>query len=301
MKKIFFGVDGTGPKNDLTYEAQFRDSFVSVLMRKDTWTHAGYRRGPDLFGGDTLPSGQVAAEIVSRWISANGSLASENRSQPLPFLCLAGYSRGGAAVIHACKVLKRRNIAVDCLLLYDAVDWVAFSGNLDIIPNNVRFAFHARRDRGTLSRTTFGWCGTKIEPADGQFAFTPVYSEKFFHGSHGAIGGVPWVRSAPTAAERSDAIQSISSKIVDPVTFAIRAYGVVRNTIDRANMVLKTEEEHMISEHPLFSTKVSYAKDQEVVKAVSHWMQSNLLSAKLAHALRQGPVELPKGPYRAYA
>jgi hypothetical protein len=102
---------------------------------------------------------------------------------------LAGYSRGGAAVIEVAKWLKAENVPVECLLLLDPVDRTPQMGlpwqNTPIV-DTVKKVIYAQRSIWAHSRESFGNCG-KIRQG-------PSKTDKFdtFFATHGGIGGVPW-------------------------------------------------------------------------------------------------------------
>lgn len=77
-----------------------------------------------------------------------------------------------------------------CLLLFDAVDRSTI-GDTDIIPDNVNFAFHARRNELAGSREMFGNCGKIAAPG-------VKYEEEFFYCTHGGVGGTPWDEAKPS-------------------------------------------------------------------------------------------------------
>jgi LysM repeat protein len=103
---------------------------------------------------------------------------------------LAGYSRGGAAVIEVAKWLKADNIPVECLILFDAVDRTAQVGlpwRDTPIVDTVRYVIYPTRDPASESRESFGNCGLFIHNP----STTKLYKD-CFRGTHGAMGGTPW-------------------------------------------------------------------------------------------------------------
>src|ERR1044072_5962603 len=103
---------------------------------------------------------------------------------------LAGYSRGGAAVIEVAKWLKAENVPVECLLLLDPVDRTGQVGmpwqNTPIV-DTVKTVIYAQRSSWADSRESFGNCGmTRQDPTK-----TVRHFDTFF-ATHGGIGGVPW-------------------------------------------------------------------------------------------------------------
>lgn len=179
---IYAGIDGTSSEED-TYKETFRNSFVNRLYRNelvsfsDTW----YLRGPYTSGRDTA----VRAEAAYSWVSERW------KSGAAKAVFLAGYSRGGAAVIEVAKWLKERDgIPVECLILFDAVDRTDTLGgwiwNTPIASTVRRVVYPQRNVLLTQSRLSFGNCGFMRE-SDA----TAFLHDKFF-ATHGGLGGVPW-------------------------------------------------------------------------------------------------------------
>jgi len=284
MKMIYFGVDGTGPRDDGTYTKNFQDSFVNVFKREFSWGHADYRRGPAMEGLRTKDLGDAAANQVKTWVRYVRTQQSIE-----PFVCLAGYSRGGAAVIHACNQLKDNGINVDCLLLFDAVDRAVNLSNVEVVPSNVARVYHARRHDDTNSRSYFGSCGTSLSSGGDTYGAS-IYSQEFFYGTHGAIGGVPW--------KREDAPEPVSMKPV------IRHPGVailetaVRGIVNFAQV--SANADGRILESDYLPTNVTYEQDEAAAKKVGAWMRRNLQVAKMSWQMRNGAGAPPPGAGRAY-
>lgn len=74
---------------------------------------------------------------------------------------LAGYSRGGAAVVAVAAMLARDNVKIAGLALFDAVDR-ALGATADEIPTNVERAIYARRDPNALTRDSLGNCARLV-------------------------------------------------------------------------------------------------------------------------------------------
>jgi pimeloyl-ACP methyl ester carboxylesterase len=104
---------------------------------------------------------------------------------------LAGHSRGGAIVIAAARRLQAHSISVDAMFLFDAVDRSIAISHTDVIPANVRVAYHALRAPAVGSRTYFGNCGTKS-------SFSGQMESEHFYSTHAGIGGTPWTGDHPT-------------------------------------------------------------------------------------------------------
>lgn len=274
MSCFYYGVDGTGPYSDSKYESHFQNSFVNRLGREISWTQSGYERGPALDGIATKPSGTKAAETVAGWMKVARN-AQQNGTMTRPaFLVLAGYSRGGAAIIHACNSLKQKGISVDMLLLFDAVDRAIFLNDVMQVPNNVKRVAHARRDPNTLSRVTFGNCGTSLQGPGGD-SCSMAYKEKSFAGTHGAVGGVPWTQAQPESSDDKSWTDAV--KPSPPLAFKILK--AARDHKQTKDIASGKRQAGLIEEHPFFATNVTYSKDQEVVREVAFWMRSELRSA----------------------
>lgn len=186
---ILLGIDGTGPLSNDEYRVQMRNSFVSFILRRSPSPEhlKRYVRGP---AGDGLDMGWIV-DRAATFIR----LTRTGRNQDLPVL-LTGYSRGGAGVIALARSLKRSGIPVAAMMLFDAVDRSPLSAT-ETIPDNVARVLHARRSPAGWSRRSFSNCGT--EPDD---SVATHYVEKFFFGTHGAVGGVPWRRPEVTPEAR---------------------------------------------------------------------------------------------------
>lgn len=107
-------------------------------------------------------------------------------ARPEKKVFLVGYSRGGAACIQAATWLNDLGLQVDAMFLFDAVDRDVIL-DCSRIPGNVVKAYHAIRDPEGGSRPYFGNCqatSTRME-------------EKYFRGTHAALGGLPGTGDQP--------------------------------------------------------------------------------------------------------
>lgn len=179
---IFAGIDGTGVFNDGQYQLEFQNSFVNRMYREWDSPAKFYRRGPSIDGVATANLAFAAFEHVHKLYRQGGGKPKR--------IFLAGYSRGGAAVVKVCDLLQDRKIPVDGLFLFDAVDRAVLI-TPNFIPKNVRNCFHARRDPRANSRNSFGSYGTKFHRG------ITAYQERFFNCTHGGMGGVPWLVADP--------------------------------------------------------------------------------------------------------
>lgn len=204
--EIYGGVDGTGVYDDVQYSSDFQNSFVQQIFRE--WDSAAryYRRGPSTDGFSTK---SLADKTYQEVYSAYSHKIGRTKR-----IFLAGYSRGGASVIRTCELLAKHNIPVDGLFLFDAVDRTN-TLSADIIPDNVRICFHARRDPKSMSRTySFGNCGTRFN------AKKTAYREKFFFCTHGGMGGTPWTYADPDGVINEAEKTPLNNRLVDRVARA---------------------------------------------------------------------------------
>lgn len=182
-KLIFGGIDGTGDFFNRTYEPTFDNSHVNILHQFWNEGPSHYRRGPWWVGDWTyVEANRIYGKVKSDWDAGNGAA-----------IFLAGYSRGGAAVIEIAKWLKRDKIPVECLILFDPVDRsrVIGEGNYgwtdSAIVDTVKNVIYAQRQVNTRSRESFGNCGKKYEDR----SKTNLIYNSFFC-THGGMGGTPW-------------------------------------------------------------------------------------------------------------
>jgi hypothetical protein len=138
-----------------------------------------YWRGPDnssLFKG---PSPKEVAEYVR---------FSVDKAGPGAKVYLTGYSRGAATVIDAAAHLRKWEIIVEAMFLFDAVNRLSRL-DAEFIPGNVRYCYHAIRDPETNSRRSFGSCGLWAEEGVERFELRSFFT------THGGVGGTPWGES----------------------------------------------------------------------------------------------------------
>lgn len=175
MATLLAGIDGTGPTLDSTYEAEFRNSFVRRLCPPTDPTR-WYKRGPTGPGTGLITAVDEGTDFIRQ------------RCEPGIRVLLTGYSRGALGVLAIAQRLHAAAIPVEAMMLFDAV---ARHPVLDAeaIPPNVKHVLHIMRDPSTRSRLSFGNCG-KLPSSLGTF-----YTSRTFRGTHGAMGGTPWVGS----------------------------------------------------------------------------------------------------------
>lgn len=186
---IYAGIDGTGIADNDKYHREFENSHVRNLYKD--WNYRGYalyERGPALAGFET---GYLAKKIYQGIIRRMVNWSPEMRAKAV---FLAGYSRGGAAVIEVAKWLKADGIPVESLILFDPVDRAIHNGVLrgmlrnTPIVDTVKNVIYAKRSPRSKSRESFGNCGLRAENLEKTNFIPPME----FKGTHGALGGVPW-------------------------------------------------------------------------------------------------------------
>ena len=172
---ILLGIDGTGPKTDEAYQKKFQNNFVNKIVRDSSINpeNKKYLRGPTFIGSGLIHS----IDTGFRFVIERYSITKE------PIL-LTGFSRGAAGVIVIAEKLRKRQIPVTAMLLFDAIGRHLLV-NAKTIPENVETVLHLRRDPTVGSREMFGNTGTKWNPPT-------IYEEEFFFCTHGGVGGRPW-------------------------------------------------------------------------------------------------------------
>lgn len=207
---LFLGIDGSGAFGNATYAKVFQDSFVPRLANKGPFFKRHYMRGPSTSGAETM------SLVVTGHAWVTNQIEDCNRHKQPYRLFMAGYSRGGAAVVEIAHRLKGNGIKVHTLLLFDAVDQSFIpDARANVIPSNVSYAFHAMRDPKAGSREFFGNCATKFE---GKVQAV----KRYFFCTHGAMGGTPWGKEAVgktgkieemTDAEKAAAVAAVGLTI----------------------------------------------------------------------------------------
>src|SRR5436305_2108250 len=108
-------VDGTGPTDDDEYAAAMNRSFVMQIAQRSTVPKpvTKYFRGPENAGITKLvhPS-TIVVNFIRRYLEGG-----DDR------IFMTGYSRGGAIVIEAARILQQLNpeLKVEALFLFDPV------------------------------------------------------------------------------------------------------------------------------------------------------------------------------------
>lgn len=169
---MLIAVDGTGPWDNEDYAKEMKESFVSRIVRDSTQEHKIYFRGPEGAGLIKITSPAVLAWGIE-WRYKKGD----------PIVFLTGYSRGAATVINAATLLKAKNIPVEAMFLFDAVDRTTLL-EAETIPSNVKHCYHAIRSSEAQSRWYFGNCG--LVSQNGTLKPEPFFT------THGGMGGTPW-------------------------------------------------------------------------------------------------------------
>jgi hypothetical protein len=184
---------------------------------------------------------------------------------------LAGYSRGGAAVLMVCNELQKADIKIEALLLYDAEDRSRVTG-VELVPDNVRYAMHAMRHPDTDSRPEFGNCGTGVQDKKK----TTWVVNRSFRCTHGGMGGVPWrppqePEGFGWKAATSQAVDGVMAGLLGgPAGIALAA--ARRQQLDehqRKGMIVETRPSIV----PDNRAMVSYQVDQAESDRVRFWMK----------------------------
>ena len=170
-------IDGTdSEKSRIKHHA---NSFVHNFY--DSYLNGGglaiYKDGPNLFGGGVQ---STVNEVYT-------SICDALKANPSEEINLVGHSRGGLIAILVAKKLHEKPCPcaanfIRFMGLYDAVDRYLWA-NAEIIPDNVIYVAHARRDPGVHSRPLFSNTGT----SGGRY-----YTERYFWVTHSGAGGDPW-------------------------------------------------------------------------------------------------------------
>ncbi|MFN0114446.1 MAG: hypothetical protein ACKVPY_07205 [Paracoccaceae bacterium] len=249
---IFGGVDGTGTDDDKKYAVEFANSHVNTLFKQWTTPHRFYDRGPALVGAETGDKARMLAMAMKASWQIAGTRAGLARTPNRLFI--AGYSRGAAAAVEACHMLKDAGIPVHCLMLFDAVERTN-TVSRTTVPGNVRHCFHARRDPSAASRQSFSNCSTRAEPG-------VKYSEKFFFCTHGGVGGCPWSKAAEGGVVSEwDGGWALAAHLLDT---AFRMHTGIPVSPVRG----------------LQNTRVTPAQDKTGSRASWDWMHGNLMRAR---------------------
>ncbi len=262
MIYMLLGVDGTGEYSETEYKESFRNSFVKRLTGGVAYPNrAHYLRGPSLDGFSTGKRGEVAASELTNFLNCNIFPISQ------PKLFLTGYSRGGAAVIHAAKILNERKIAVDAMFLFDAVDRTP-TVDQSLISENVKIVYHALRAPSTKSRESFANTGLKAaNPRK-----TTVISREFAC-THGGVGGTPWNGKNPDALIQEHGTlatkageKMLSAAASSPLSFPIMA---------PEKVLLAAGGLAALALGQTGKTTVSYHLDRTNSDEVWRWMKGN--------------------------
>ncbi len=190
-------VDGTGPYFDKNYNREMLHSFCRQMYFNGRGITANYERGPSGDGMTTRAKGTHAADFI----------IAKRHVDPKGKIFLAGYSRGGSAMLFAAEALKTAKIDVDGMFLFDPVARHVLPGG-EVIPSNVKAVWVARRAitptlvakyEGSIGPPVLGKLGVMNNPmrvwfggTARQYAGSGPYVEQSFAGSHGALGGVGW-------------------------------------------------------------------------------------------------------------
>lgn len=171
---IVLGIDGTADVFDDDYKESMDNSFVSRIIRETPTEMKQYIRGPGFDGVDMFALIGKGYEFIHL----------HKFKKPNAKVLLTGYSRGGAGVVGVAQRLKRDNILVDGMILFDPVNRSQTSST-DDVPNNVLNMVQARRATRSYSRVSFNNCAVTWH--------SPTKCAiQYFWATHGGVGGVPW-------------------------------------------------------------------------------------------------------------
>jgi hypothetical protein len=192
------------------------------------------------------------------------------KSTPYPRIFLAGYSRGAAGVIHVARLLQKRGITVYCLLLYDAVNRTFELNDVDTIPSNVQFCYHAVRDPAMSSRVDFGtMCGRKADDPDRTIFVGP----KTFKCTHGGMGGVPWTKGSRNLTLKNASFDQVG------VGAAIGGIPGAELAEILAPPPPSQGQQYIQEDYTVAPTNVTLNDDAIISQTVGQWMNSNFESA----------------------
>jgi hypothetical protein len=254
MATILVGIDGTGSAvlpgagRNAEYDVAFANSFVKRMC--DANPFARYFRGPLALGGE-LP------EAIDGGV--NYILGMRRQLPDAPIL-LTGYSRGAAGVVVVAKRLKKLNISVRALMMFDCVDrHIAFDA--DVIPNNVENVCHVIRDPAGRSRLSFGNDGMRYNPPTNYIV--PV---RMFMCTHGGMGGTPW--TIPTGKSPTDFIDE----------GALEASVSARTPLSPADIIPGVRGVRELRTISNYHTNITYEQDIRVSRNVWDHVQPFLLT-----------------------
>jgi len=237
-----------------------QNSFVHKIVQQAQMPNRNYYRGPDLSGthyaGNLVQPETVVVDILNarRWGDDK--------------IFLTGYSRGGAIAIAAAALLASAGIQVDALFLFDAVDRSWEIGSTAVIPDNVRYAYHAVRMDSTSSRETFDHCGLGMR-GPGEFL------KREFYTTHGGMGGVPWGERGFT-----DQVQRAANALkpcAPEISYRL-PNGQVTPMPRNGPLALEAQRDRIIGAGYISeggidgSTKVTMAEERRGMEEVRSWM-----------------------------
>jgi hypothetical protein len=187
--RLYLGIDGTAndDKGDVIPACVPLETLIAAgggNSHVKQMSQVGFGAHKYLPGTRDKMTGQSSAEIITYamgWIDgAYGSTVQEDKQ-----LYLGGFSRGGAAIVVIAHLLAEKNIPIQEMYIFDAVDR-SFSMNnskTGRIPGNVSKAYHAMRHPASGSRDSFGNCGTVGTNGN--------LETQYFMTTHGGVGGWP--------------------------------------------------------------------------------------------------------------
>ncbi len=283
-------IDGTGEASDSAYNRTMANGFLKRLEKESSVFPKVYFRGPTW-------SGTECEDIVQHalnWIS--NKMQGLHRGDT-PQLFLAGYSRGGTIAIAIAQAIQKLaynpneqykydrgtyfidpdnaskfqaelyndyarlwyelNKNIKCIALFDAVDRALFI-DTDVIPKNVKMAYHALRSPIAGSRRSFGNTGTSHELGGAH------YQQRHFLCTHAGMGGIPWTGDHPTEF----------TPVMQRVVKVMNTFSIVDSSV-----VIDIVRDEGIGYGPISGlTKPLLTEQQDIVgsKKVHDWMWENM-------------------------
>lgn len=214
---MFICIDGTGPYGPETYAEMMKNSFCKQITNQLGRGKSIYIEGPGGAGLTTVRKSNMAYRMVHNYYD---TLIGTQKHEPL---YLAGYSRGGAAVLQLAKFLNEDEspLIIKGMFLFDPVNRDV-NMNTDGLgtPQNVRNLYVIYRDTTIEHVNTWGvplvgnfdrdiyarkWMGRCfVDPQDSRNTKWQMKTV-IFGASHGALGGSPWLQRAADKKATADA------------------------------------------------------------------------------------------------
>ncbi len=283
---IFGGIDGTSAEDNAEYAVTFEKSFTHKLYKNWHSPYASYVRGPFSAGNLTgvlaniifqrvhlnyMALDKVRTNIHAGKVKLSKQVEDSEKIAKLmkkPRIFLAGYSRGGAAVVEICRLLKEKDIPVHCLILYDAVG-MTHTVSQRAIPSNVNYCFHAMRDAKAGSRELFDvdLSGRTCESTH------TILRKKEFMCTHGGMGGTLW-KEGNTDSNGYIVEENLAKSAGIGIAINSAAAQVNRQT----NITPKMDEDNSESVGIWMNSQIASVKirNNRFNKSVLNWMETQV-------------------------